>query len=285
MNKAKTLDEDVTNNSEGEELDQDFNDTETSTPTHEDNADPITDPKLVSTKPGRVKTHGKFVVHTQLAHRLFYGRKKGTETVTIDGKSFKKIVQPIIGVVRFGTNINGIYDMAAMDDPYADAKLIEIEDGLLMVRRLLETNIEALRQLLGETDEMQITPAFSVKPITLPLEFRTPFFGYEATRIVKYFDRLVLLALTTKQTGDILDSDWNRLVNKPGTKIRSVFLLSTQYHVTGVTRDDFAANNAKARAAIEKYGELPQPILEGRKRAKYAPNIRRPGAGTNSVSR
>jgi hypothetical protein len=35
-----------------------------------------------------------------------------------------------------------------------------------------------------------------------------------------------------------------------------------------------AANNEKARGAIEKYGELPQEILEGRKRAKHAPKIR-----------
>jgi integrating conjugative element protein (TIGR03761 family) len=275
INEAKQLADTVTDDFEGSELGTDFDDVGSSFPSHEDNADPINDPKLVSTKPGRVKTHGKFVVHTQLAHRLFYGRRKGTQIVKENGKEFKKQIKAIIGVVRFGTNINTIYDMAELDDPYADAKLIEIEEALYQVRELLTGNIEALRQLLGEMSEMQITPAFSIKPITLPLEFRTPFFGYEATRIVKNFDRLVLLALTTKQTGDILDSDWNRIVNKTGSKIRAVFLMSAQYRVTGVTRDDMAANNERARAAIEKYGELPQNILEGRKRAKHAPGVRR----------
>ena len=243
-------------------------------PTHEDNADPINDPKLVSTKPGAIKTQGQFIVHTKLAHRLFYGRKKGTQIIQENGKEVKKQIKPIIGVTRFGTNINDIYRLASFDEPYADAKLIEIEEGLKQAKELLLENIEALRQLLGEMTEMQINPAFSIKPITLPLEFSTPFFGYEATRIVKNYDRLVLLALTTKQTGDILDSDWNRIVNKTGSKIRSVFLMSTQYRFTGVTRDDMAANNEKARSAIEKYGELPQDILEGRKRAKHAPKIR-----------
>jgi hypothetical protein len=50
--------------------------------------------------------------------------------------------------------------------------------------------------------------------------------------------------------------------------------MSTQYRFTGVTRDDMAANNEKARSAIDKYGELPQDILEGRTRAKHAPKIR-----------
>ena len=258
------------------EIDTDFSDDETgsSLPTHEDNADPINDPKLVSTKPGAIKTQGQFIVHTKLAHRLFYGRKKGTQIIQENGKEVKKQIKPIIGVTRFGTNINDIYRLASFDEPYADAKLIEIEDGLTQAKELLFENIEALRQLLGEMTEMQINPAFSIKPITLPLEFSTPFFGYEATRIVKNYDRLVLLALTTKQTGDILDSDWNRIVNKTGSKIRSVFLMSTQYRFTGVTRNDMSANNEKARSAIDKYGELPKDILEGRKRAKHAPKIR-----------
>lgn len=259
------------------ELSQDFDDPDVhvAAETHPDNADKINEPRLVTIKPGRVKTTGKFIIHTHLAHRLFYGRRKGVEVTEVDGGTTRKPIMPIIGVIRFGTNINTIYDMAMRDDPYADAKLLEIENALAEARKRLETNTQALRQILGETEEMSITPAFSVKPITLPLEFRTPFFGYEATRVVKYFDRLVLLALTTKQTGDILDSDWNRIVNKTGTKIRAAFLLSTQYHVTGVCRDDFSANNGRARAAIEKYGELPQDILEGRRRAKHAPKIRR----------
>ena len=261
---------------ENSELDSDFNDDQSRSafPTHEDNADPMVDPKLVSTRPGAIKTQGQFIVHTMLAHRLFYGRKKGAQVVKENGKEIKKLIKPIIGVTRFGTNINDIYRLAALDEPYADAKLIEIEEGLNEARELLLNNIEALRQLLGEMSEMQINPAFSIKPITLPLEFSTPFFGYEATRIVKNYDRLVLLALTTKQTGDILDSDWNRIVNKTGSKIRSVFLMSTQYRFTGVTRDDMAANNEKARSAIEKYGMLPQDILDGRKRAKHAPKLR-----------
>jgi hypothetical protein len=53
-------------------------------------------------------------------------------------------------------------------------------------------------------------------------------------------------------------------------------LLSTSYRFTGVKRDDIAANNAVARRAIDKYGELPQVILEAGKRGKYAPAISRP---------
>lgn len=243
-------------------------------PSHEDNADPITDPRDVSNKPGRIKTKGSFIIHTQLAHRLFYGRKKANHSFDKEGNKINKKIMPIIGVTRYVSNINALYDLAEMNDPYADAKLIEIEDELSSVKELLINNIEALQQLLGDIADMEIQASFSIKPITLPLEFSTPFFGFEASRIVKYYDRLVLLALTTRQTGDLLESDWNRIVNKTATKIRSVFYKTSEYKFAGASRDDMAANNKVARAAIEKYGELPQDILEGRKRAKHAPKIR-----------
>ncbi|HBO8844842.1 TPA: DUF1845 domain-containing protein, partial [Pseudomonas aeruginosa] len=47
---------------------------------------------------------------------------------------------------------------------------------------------------------------------------------------------------------------------------------------SGATRDDFAANNARAEAArkmYEKFGEIPQDILEGSRRSNFAPPITR----------
>ena len=43
------------------------------------------------------------------------------------------------------------------------------------------------------------------------------------------------------------------------------------------TRDDFVSKNAAARAALEKFGELPQDVLEGTRRSKFAPPIVRRG--------
>ncbi|MFK5892412.1 MAG: AcaB family transcriptional regulator, partial [Pseudomonadota bacterium] len=68
-------------------------------------------------------------------------------------------------------------------------------------------------------------------------------------------------------------SDWERTVRNSGKLIRNVFWESSRYRYTGVTRNDIAANNAVARNAIEKFGELPQDILEGTKRGKFAPKI------------
>ena len=55
--------------------------------------------------------------------------------------------------------------------------------------------------------------------------------------------------------------------------LRSLFGLAQSYQFTGATRDDFAANNARAEAArkmYEKFGEIPQDILEGTRRSNFA---------------
>jgi hypothetical protein len=66
--------------------------------------------------------------------------------------------------------------------------------------------------------------------------------------------------------------------------LRSLFSLAQQYRFSGCIRDDFAANNAVARAAIEKFGELPQDVLEGTRRSRYAPPIIRRSALAASLA-
>ncbi|VVN02620.1 hypothetical protein PS663_03416 [Pseudomonas fluorescens] len=57
-------------------------------------------------------------------------------------------------------------------------------------------------------------------------------------------------------------------INAGGKVLRSLFGLAQRYKVSGVIRDDFITNNAVARDAREKFGELPQDILEGTRRSE-----------------
>ena len=72
-------------------------------------------------------------------------------------------------------------------------------------------------------------------------------------------------------------STLERWLNEGAHALRSLFSLAQQYRYSGCTRDDFAAKNAAARAALEKFGELPQEVLEGTRRSKFAPPIVRRG--------
>jgi hypothetical protein len=63
-------------------------------------------------------------------------------------------------------------------------------------------------------------------------------------------------------------------------QLRSLFGLALTYKNTGVTRDDMAANNARAREAFERLGTPPSDILQGTRRSEFAPNIQRDNAAT-----
>lgn len=235
-------------------------------PAHPDNADPIVMPNLVSKKPGALRTRGELLLHSRAAHRLFYGRRKDE----------KQKIQPIIGLVRFALNMNQICDCAAKDDPYADAALLNIEDKINEADRVIKTNIAAVAELLSDMGGITIKFNGSSEPVVVPLEFRTTY-GFLAAKLLNQYDKLVCLGQTAKHVGLFTEDDWARVVRATGRVIRNVFHASTQYRFSGANRNDVAANNAAARAAKEKLGELPQSILDGSKRGKYAPRIQQAG--------
>lgn len=258
----------------GDDFDDDAFEDETPSPrppTHEDDADPIVPPRQVSNRPGPLRTQGEIVLHTRAAHRLFYGRRRDD----------KAKIKPIIGLVRFSTNVNGIFECAAHDDPWADAVLLKIEDRFAATNKLVKENIEVLDQLLDGMEGLNICCNESVKPVTLPVEFKTVY-GFMGARLLGQYDKLVRLGLVARHVGLLFADDWGKLVGTPGRNIREVFWLSSTYRYTGVTRNDVAANNEVARRAAGKYGELPQDVLRGLRRAKHAPVIR--SAGTSKLA-
>lgn len=237
-------------------------------PTHEDNADPIVPPRQVSTRPGWVRTKAEIVLHTNIAHRLFYGRRRND----------KEKIKAIIGLVRFSINVNNIFECASHDDPWADAVLVDIEKRFSATNKLVKENTEVLDQLLDGMEGLRICINESVSPVTLPVEFRTVY-GFMGARLLGQFDNLVRQGLVARHVGLIFKDDWGKLVMEAGKKIRDLFFLSTRYRYTGVTRNDVATNNEIARRALEKNGKLSQNILEGAHefRAKHAPYIRQTG--------
>lgn len=91
-----------------------------------------------------------------------------------------------------------------------------------------------------------------------------------------------MLAILAHHTALIDRGTLERWLNDGAHALRSLFSLAQQYRYAGATRDDFASKNAVARAALEKFGELPQDVLEGTRRSRFAPPIARragkPGA-------
>jgi hypothetical protein len=92
------------------------------------------------------------------------------------------------------------------------------------------------------------------------------------------YDNLARRVILAHHTALIDRHTMERWLNEGAHYLRSTFTLAQQYKFSGAQRDDFAANNAVARSAREKYGDLPQDVLEGTRRSRYAPPIVRRSA-------
>lgn len=224
--------------------------------------------------PGSIHTGAQIKIHSRLAHSFFFGREAEVEFVGEKKKERVVKKEGIVGLIKFGHNMKYIWDMAAADDPYADARLLDVEAALNKASEAVKAGIGQVDDLIGDLGNISIGDTRSTKPVDLPLSFRTPY-GFLAARLLSDFDDLVLKVLAGMHMGFIMHDDMGLLYKRIGKKIRHAFHLSGNFRGSGTCRDDFAANNKKAQIALSRYGQLDDDILSGVRRAKISPRIER----------
>jgi integrating conjugative element protein (TIGR03761 family) len=230
------------------------------------NADPAVGYQTAATSPGGLRGVADLYVQTRQAQRLVLGR-----AATDDRPA-------IVGLVRFGMMVRHLWGAAAGDDPYADWYLLQTLENLEQGREELERLEQDVEGLLQGIQGVDISVAESQKPARIPLQFANPY-GYMGAYLISDYDRFARAVLTARHVG-LLDRDSSeRLLSKGGRLVRRAFASTQGYKHCAVTRDDMAANNARARDAITAMGELPQDVLTGETRPRIAPEVRRSVAG------
>lgn len=210
---------------------------------------------------GPLRSDKRLTLHTHHAARVWHGRPAG------EGKN------GIIGLSGFVALMNKITRMAERDDPYADLWMIQIQEKLESSKSELEGIKARLDQSMSRLPEaLSVGENVNVHPVTLPVFINSPF-GFLAVYLLIAYDDIVRRLLLAHHTALMGRRDMEIWINAGGKVLRSLFGLAQRYKVSGVTRDDFITNNAVAREAREKFGELPQDILEGVRRSEYAPPI------------
>ncbi|ABM31167.1 TIGR03761 family integrating conjugative element protein [Paracidovorax citrulli] len=210
---------------------------------------------------GSLRSAMSLTLHTHHASRIWHGRAPA------EGRP------GIVGLNGYIAVMNKMKRGAEQDDPYSDWWMLRIEE------KLSQTDI-ALRQLREQVDRaltgvpaaLSLGENLNVQPIRLPL-FVNAQLGFMAVYLLADYDELARKLILAHHTALIDRSTLERWLNEGAHALRSLFSLAQQYRYSGCTRDDFAAKNAAARAALEKYGELPQDVLEGTRRSRYAPPI------------
>jgi len=148
-----------------------------------------------------------------------------------------------------------------------------------------------LQSLREQTEQVltHVPPALNlgenlnVQPVKLPL-FINAQLGFAAVYLLAEYDDIVRKLLLAHHAALIDRITLDGWLDDGAHALRSLFALAQHYRYSGCTRDDFAANNAAARAALEKFGQLPQDVMEGTRRSRFAPPIvRRSGLRAGKV--
>lgn len=219
---------------------------------------------------GALRSAMQLTLHTHHASRIWHGRARS------EGRA------GIIGLAGFASIMSKMRRGAEQDDPYSDWWMIKIEQKLDDTKKRLQVLREQVDQVLADVPAaLTLGDNLNVQPVRLPL-FVNAQLGFLAVYLLADFDELARRLILAHHTALIDRPAMERWLDEGAHLLRSTFALSQQYHFSGAKRDDFAANNAAARAAREKYGDLPQDVLEGTRRSRFAPPIVRqsPLAGT-----
>jgi integrating conjugative element protein (TIGR03761 family) len=221
---------------------------------------------------GSLRSAMSLTLHTHHASRIWHGRAAS------DGKP------GIVGLNGFIAIANKIKRGAEQDDPYSDWWMLRVEEKLTQTKDTLLALREQVDQALADVPPaLSLGENMNVQPVKLPL-FVNAQLGFLAVYLLADYDDLARKLILAHHTALIDRSTLERWLNEGAHALRSLFSLAQQYRYSGCTRDDFAAKNAAARAAIEKLGELPQDVLEGTRRSRYAPPIIRRSALATSAN-
>ena len=213
---------------------------------------------------GSLRSVMSLTLHTHHASRIWHGRP------STEGRP------GIIGLSGYISVMNKMKRGAELDDPYSDWWMLRIEEKLNQTRSTLQTLREQVDQVLADVPPaLSLGENLNVQPVKLPL-FVNAQLGFMAVYLLAEYDDLARKLILAHHTALIDRHTLERWLEEGAHALRSLFSLAQRYRYSGAKRDDFAAKNAVARAALEKFGELPQDVLEGTRRSRFAPPIVRP---------
>ncbi|TNB81573.1 TIGR03761 family integrating conjugative element protein [Pseudomonas sp. Fig-3] len=212
---------------------------------------------------GSLRSSITLTLHTHHAARLWQGRMA------------REGVHPIMGMAGYISVTNLLKHASSQDDPYADWFMLQLEDKLLQGKAELRTLTEQVSRVERDLpSQVDVGDNLNIHPVNLPL-FIGSQLGFLAVYLLTDYDTLVRRVLLAHHTALVGRSDMEIWIDRGAHLLRSLFGLAQRYRLAGVSRDDMAANNARAREAIDKFGIPPQDILEGRRRSQFSPPIAR----------
>lgn len=218
---------------------------------------------------GALRSEITLTLHSQYATRIWHGRQ-----IVREGKKIVK--QPIMSMPQCLSTLTLIQKDASKDDPYADYFLIQFEEMVLNNSIEMKELIQRVVNIYAEQipEGVDIQRCSNISPLSYPIYVNSPL-GYKLIYLLSDFDMLAKTAMTASYIGIMTKEEARRWLEAGAILIRRCFGTIQKYHHTGLTRQDVINNTARFRD-ISFYHNLtlPQDILDGIRRAKFAPEIK-----------
>ncbi len=204
---------------------------------------------------GGLVSEAQMEVHSSETARLWSPRK-GSKAPTM-GQFFKHVATLELA--------------AKQDDPYADFALLEIEQKMNEAFTLYTEQMAQLPALVSS--RIRFSEAQSRQPLTKALHVRSRF-GWRMVSLLEMYDVLMVRLVDAQFKAQLSRQQFETQKHASVKKMHGLLSYSMSLPHSGITRQDVAANNAKAMEAHDKFGAIPLEVMEGIERAEFAPEIR-----------
>ena len=196
------------------------------------------------------------------ASRIWHGR------APIEGAS------GIIGLNGFIGAMNKMKRGAEQDDPmHSDWWMLRIEDKLAATKTRLETLREQVDQALADVPPaLSLGENMNVQPVKLPL-FVNAQLGFMAVYLLADYDDLARKLILAHHNGADRPQHLGALAQRRCARAAQPVLAGPAVPLLGHDARRLRGEERGGAAALEKFGELPQDVLEGTRRSRFAPPI------------
>lgn len=228
-------------------------------------------------KAGALRSAMNVSLNTHYAIRLWEGRHPEYRSKKQGGRKKENSRQRslIFSMPGFIQKAGRINQDSANDNPWADAKMWELENLINTAMGKMQEELDGLKKVMSMVPaQVTISDITSVSPLNIGVFSRTPV-GYRCVWLLVGFDQLAMQAFQAAHYGFISRRELNSCLGRGGYLVRQIYGAAQKYRYLPVTREDIAMNNDRAREAIKLFGNVEPDILSGKVRSSFSPPVNR----------
>jgi len=164
-----------------------------------------------------------------------------------------------IGLRQFGRFVQVLWEAFEQEDPYAEWQLLKIHDAMQALKIQLQEQESQLRKQTRSLRGIVVKPFRNAKPYTVSLS-SVNVLVLMAAQLIAQTDYIVRQCMTLKQLG--ITPVGHTRTQEFYDAIQAIFALSQAWEKTDITRQEIIEGTKKAKKLAEKWGEIPEEILQ-----------------------